>query len=563
MRGSETGMEGQEASVNVRWARAARRAAMSLAIAGLCACGASAVSGCSIYGGDYCWEEQTCDEPSPPAPPPPASPCDGDPERAPALSGCGVFVRVDGDDRNPGTRQRPVRTLQRAIALAAGGRRDGEAPTRRVYACGEMFEESVVLPSGVDLWGGRRCADGDWSFGWSFGGPDQLTTITPGPAAVPVRVLDGGGATSTVVGIRVVAAEGSASDGKSSIGMILSQGAKLRVVESQVHAADGKDGEPGEDAPRLRAKDGQYGEDGVNACTADIATGAPPVITECEGGIESIGGQGGDGHVEEGGDGQPGAPSSAESPVASGEGGLGAGSGGCKAGKPGANGESGQHGPGAIGLGSLDVTGWVGVRGGDGAPGGIGRGGGGGGGSRSRVDMIQCRAGAPRGGAAGGSGGSGGCGGKAGQGGGHGGSSIGIVALGGAEITVEASTLVTGRGGNGGAGGTGQLGGVGLKGGQGGLGYGIEMWDACPGGHGGDGGDGGDGGGGLGGHSIGVATVSVGKVSFVRHAGFTSGGAGAGGLGGGFRKDASEGGRGESGLLVVFPAVTQAEEPPR
>ncbi|KYF75437.1 hypothetical protein BE20_10560 [Sorangium cellulosum] len=546
-----------DGEASVRRARAARRAAVSLAIAALGACGASVASGC-MYLGNHCWEEQTCDEPAPPAPPPAASPCDGDPGRAPALDACGVFVRAQGDDRNPGTRERPVKTLRRAIVLAAGGRRDGEAPTRRVYACGETFEEAVVLPSGVDLWGGRSCADGDWS----FGGADQLTTIAPGPAGVPVRVLDGGGARSTMFGVRVVAAEGSASDGKSSIGMILSQGAKVRVVESQVHTADGKDGEPGEDAPRLRAKDGEYGNDGVNACTAEVATGAPPVITECDGGIESIGGQGGDGYVEAGGDGSPGAPSSAESPV-SGEGGLGADSERCSAGNPGAAGEDGWHGAGASGLGSLDVTGWVGVRGADGAPGGIGRGGGGGGGSRSRVDMIQCRAGQPRGGAAGGSGGSGGCGGKAGLGGGFGGSSIGIVALGGAEITVEAGTVVTGRGGHGGAGGTGQLGGAGLKGGQGGLGYGIDMWDACPGGHGGNGGNGGNGGGGLGGHSIGVATVGVTKVSFERGAEFRLGAAGDGGPGASVREDEGGGGHGRSETWVVFAAAAQAEEPPR
>ncbi|WP_437276839.1 hypothetical protein WME90_37140 [Sorangium sp. So ce375] len=555
----ETGMEGQAASVNVRWARAVRRASALLAIAGLCACGASVVSGCSMYGGDYCWEEQTCDEPSPPAPPPPASQCDGVPGEAPALDGCGVFVRADGDDRDPGTRKRPVRTLQRAIVLAASGRSDGEAPTRRVYACGETFEEAVVLPSGVDLWGGRRCADGDWL----FGGHDQLTTVAPGPGAVPVRVLDGGGATSTMFGVRVVAAEGSASDGKSSIGMILSQGAKVRVVESQVHAADGKDGEPGEDAPRLRAKDGEYGEDGGNACTVNVAMGAPPVVTECEGGIESIGGQGGDGHVEEGGDGQPGAPSSAENPVASGKGGLGAGSGDCEAGTAGANGEPGRHGPGASGVGSLDVTGWVGVRGVDGAPGGIGRGGGGGGGSRSRVDMIQCRAGAPQGGAAGGSGGSGGCGGKAGQGGGYGGSSLGIVALGGAEITVETSTLVTGRGGNGGAGGTGQLGGRGAAGGNGGKYLDHMAWQACDGGTGGKGGNGGNGGGGLGGHSIGVATVGVTHVSFEQGAALRFAASGNGGPGGGVVEDESNGRHGESAAWFMFPGGAQAEEPPR
>ncbi|WP_437810012.1 hypothetical protein [Sorangium sp. So ce1078] len=527
---------------------------MSLAVAALCACGASVVSGC-MYLGSHCWEEQTCDEPSPPAPPPPASPCDGDPTMAPVLDSCGVFVRAQGDDRDPGTRQRPVRTLQRAIALAAGGRRGGEAPTRRVYACGETFEEAVVLPSGVDLWGGRRCADGDWS----LGGADQVTTVAPGPAAVPVRVLDGGGATSTMVGVRIEAAEGSARDGKSSIGMILSQGAKVRVVQSQVHAADGKDGEPGEDAPRLRAKDGQYGEGGVNACTVDVATGAPPVVTECDGGIESIGGQGGDGHVEEGGDGEPGAPSSAEDPVASGEGGLGAGSGGCKAGKPGAEGEPGRHGPGANGLGSLDVTGWVGVRGADGAPGSVGGGGGGGGGSRS----IQCRSGEPQGGAAGGSGGSGGCGGKAGHGGGYGGSSLGIVVLEGAEITVDDSQVVTGRGGRGGAGGTGQAGGSGAPGGYGGKYLDQTAWDACDGGDGGDGGHGGDGGGGLGGHSIGVATVGVTKVSFEQGAQIRNGAAGDGGSGGSFSGNESDGRRGESANLVVFPAVASAEEPPR
>ncbi|AUX36396.1 MULTISPECIES: DUF1565 domain-containing protein [Sorangium] len=546
-----------DGEASVRRARAARRAAVSLAIAALGACGGSVVSGC-MYLGNHCWEEQTCDEPAPPAPPPAASPCDGDPGRAPALDACGVFVRAQGDDRNSGTRERPVKTLRRAIVLAAGGRRDGEAPTRRVYACGETFEEAVVLPSGVDLCGGGRCADGDWS----FGGPDQLTTIAPGPAGVPVRVLDGGGARSTVFGVRVVAAEGSASDGKSSIGMILSQGAKLRVVESRIHAADGRDGEPGEDAPRIRAKDGEYGNDGVNACTEDVATGAPPVVTECDGGIESIGGQGGDGYVEEGGDGEPGAPFSAANPM-SGEGGLGAGSGECEAGTEGADGEPGRHGPSASGLGSLDATGWVGVRGADGAPGGIGRGGGGGGGSRSRVGMIQCRPGAPRGGAAGGSGGSGGCGGKAGQGGGYGGSSIGIVALGGAEITVEASTVVTGRGGNGGAGGTGQLGGRGAAGGDGGNYLNYTAWHACDGGDGGDGGKGGNGGGGLGGHSIGVATVGVTKVSFERGAEFWLGGAGNGGPGGGVREDEGGGEHGKSETWVVFAAAAQAEEPPR
>lgn len=543
----------------MRWARPARGASVSLAVAALCACGVSAVAGCGMYGGNHCWEEQTCDEPPRPVPPPPTSPCDDDSETAPALDACGVFVRRDGDDSAPGTRKRPVKTLQRAITLAANGRREGEAPTRRVVACGETFEEAVVLPSGVDLWGGRRCADGDWS----YGGHDQPTTIAPRPVGVPVRVLEGAGRTSTIFGVRIEAAEGSARDGKSSIGMILSQGAKVRLVSSEVYAADGKDGEPGEDAPRIRAKDGKYGEPGVNACTTDVAIGAPPVVTECDGGIESIGGQGGDGQFDARGDGQPGSPRLTEDPAMSGEGGLRAGSAPCTPGKPGADGERGQHGRGASGIGSLDVNGWVGVRGGDGTPGGIGRGGGGGGGSASWATMIPCRPGAPQGGASGGSGGSGGCGGKAGQGGGYGGASLGVVVLEDAEITIEASLVVTGRGGNGGAGGTGQRGGIGMAGGFGGKYLNHSAWDACNGGAGGNGGDGGDGGGGLGGHSIGVASVGVTKVTLERGAQIRHGEAGHGGPGAAALKNESEGGPGQSAPWLVFPSVTPPQEPPR
>ena len=79
-------------------------------------------------------------------PPPEPFPCDGDPKTAPALDMCGVFVSEEGDDNSPGTKGAPVRTLQHAIGLAAHGRGDGEAPTRRVYACGGLFEEAIALP---------------------------------------------------------------------------------------------------------------------------------------------------------------------------------------------------------------------------------------------------------------------------------------------------------------------------------------------------------------------------------------------------------------------------------
>ncbi|HTN90866.1 MAG TPA: hypothetical protein VL242_44640 [Sorangium sp.] len=424
---------------------------------------------------------------------------------------CGVFVSEHGDDNSPGTKDAPVRTLQHAIGLAAHGRSRGDEPTRRVYACGGAFKEAITLPSGVEFWGGRRCDGGDWSYEGSFGGPDHPTSIAP-PRGIPLRVITGEGeeegATSTVFGVRVVAADASAPDGKSSIAMILSTGARAIVQDSVIVAGNGKDGEPGEDADTERAKDGVEGNDGASACTADSPTGALPVVTVCDDGIESTGGYGGDGGLETGGDGTSGMPTPAEISEDDGHAGLGADLMRCSEGGDGADGADAGRADGAVGVGHLGKDGWIGVRGEDGKPGGTGQGGGGGGGSKSRGEMLACRATLPQGGAAGGAGGSGGCGGRGGYGGGYGGASIGIVALDGTDLTIGASDVITGKGGLGGVGGRGQEGGIGRHGGHGGRGYSLDMPDACPGGGGGNGGRGGDAGGGLGGATIGIAYVA-------------------------------------------------------
>ncbi|WP_437599562.1 hypothetical protein WMF28_42745 [Sorangium sp. So ce590] len=100
-----------------------------------------------------------------------------------------MFVSASsGDDGSPGTKDAPVKTLQHAIGLAAHGRGDGKPPTRRVYACGGSFEETITLPSGVDLWGARSCAKGAWWDAWSYVGPDASTVIAP-PAGIPVGAL--------------------------------------------------------------------------------------------------------------------------------------------------------------------------------------------------------------------------------------------------------------------------------------------------------------------------------------------------------------------------------------
>ncbi|MGK3982343.1 hypothetical protein WME99_04865 [Sorangium sp. So ce136] len=513
---------------------------------------------------DLCSEVAGCA----PAPEPPPGPCAGEPGTAPALDQCGVFVSASGDDRSPGTKAEPVRTLQHAVGLAASGRGNGEVPTRRVYACGGSFEEEVTLPSGVDLWGSRRCDEGgDWSYEWSPGGPQGLTVIAP-PEGTAVRVLGGDDAViagddpvSVIFGVRAVAADASARDGKSSIAMIVSRGARAIVRDSVIVAGNGKDGEPGEDAPTERATYGEQGSDGAHACTADVVTGAVPVVTRCDDGTESVGGYGGDGGLDVGGDGAQGQPASAENPNGNGLGGIGADITRCTAGSRGADGAPAGRAAGAVGPGHLSVDGWVGVRGEDGRGGGLGHGGGGGGGSKGRGEMDSCRD-RPQGGAAGGSGGSGGCGGLGGKGGGYGGASIGIIALEGAELTVDSSDVLTGHGGRGGVGGTGQPGGRGAQGGRGGSHPFTTLWPACDGGWGGDGGRGGDAGGGSGGHSLGVASVGA-TVTLAQDASVDHGDGGSGGPSGNaaLDQDEGEGAPGISFFWYRFDAPDPA--PPR
>ncbi|XXU37227.1 hypothetical protein WME93_01220 [Sorangium sp. So ce1000] len=527
-----------------------------LAVATVSTVGVGGLSGCAYD--DSCYDRRLCLTP-------PKSLCDGDPTTTPALDECGVFVSEQGDDNSAGTKDAPVKTLQHAIGLAAHGRGRGEEATRRVYACGGEFAETVTLPSGVDLWGGRLCDGGDWSYEGSFGGSDHPTIIAP-PGGIPLRVLReegkalaGDDTTSVIAGVRVVAADASAPDGKSSIAVILSTGATAIVQDSVIVAGDGKDGEPGEDADAERAPYGLMGNDGVDACTTDSPTGALAVVTVCDDGIESTGGYGGDGGLDAGGDGAPGEPAPAEDSERDGHPGLGADLRRCSDGGNGAEGADAGRADGAFGPGFLSDDGWIGVPGKDGKKGGVGQGGGGGGGSKSRGDMVACPAGLPQGGAAGGAGGSGGCGGRGGYGGGYGGASIGIVALEGTDLTVANTDVLTGKGGQGGVGGTGQPGGAGRPGGDGGKGFETntgQTWAACPGGGGGNGGRGGDAGGGLGGASVGIAYV-VPNLAIRPGTTIFPGAPGAGGLAGnaGPEDEVGKGERGPQGQLVAFPAA--------
>ncbi|XXS89012.1 hypothetical protein WMF17_38915 [Sorangium sp. So ce362] len=541
-----------------------RGAVTSVVALAVCVWAASTLTACASYSDD-CAEKLACS----PDPEPPPDPCAGVPGTAPALDQCGVFVSEQGDDKNAGTKDAPVKTLQHAAGLAAQVRDNGQAPTRRVYACGGVFEEAISLPQGVDLWGGRLCAGGDWSYGGPLDGQHALTVIAP-PVGIPVRVLGGDDAvlagedaTSVIFGVRAVAADASASDGKSSIAMVLSHGARAIVRASEIFAGDGKDGEPGEDAPSFRANAGVVGNNGADACTADAALGALPVVTVCGDGIESTGGYGGDGGLETGGDGASGLPEPVGNPDERGLGGFGASSMACKDGEPGAAGAPAERAAGALADGLLGVDGWVGVRGKDGKLGGVGQGGGGGGGGKGRGDFMNaCPTGRPQGGAAGGSGGSGGCGGEGGKGGDYGGASIAIVALYGSDLTVVDSKVLGAKGGDGGVGGTGQWGGPGAPAGHGGRGLVADKSVGCRGGDGGRGGRGGDAGGGLGGHSLGIGSVGA-SVTLLPDATVLPGEAGTGGLGGNATPEVLFGKGNDGAALFWYRFDEQDPEAPR
>ncbi|XXR64679.1 hypothetical protein WMF16_33955 [Sorangium sp. So ce388] len=406
------------------------------------------------------------------------------------IDGCGVFVNgpfFGGDDANPGTKDRPVRSVQRGIELARTGR-------GRVFVTNDGFDESVTLPSGVDIYGGFQV------LGWARL-PDDTTKIVPRDGRRIVMTVEpaGAGDTGTADGVSTIDHMTLLSG--THVGVLVRSGAVVEFVRSELRASSGWRGSDGEEWEypnrAVTGPDGLYGGD---ACSAATVAGGVAVTSPCEDGAPSIGGKGGDGLPNGAEDGGAGAPVPTPNPTNSGRGGhAGSDEFGCQTGASGSSGALGMAGAAGEGIGHIRETGWEGDKGGDGSRGMPGQGGGGGGGRRGGLSACGV---ATKGGAGGGSGGAGGCGGRGGRGGGNGYPSIGIIAL-HAKVTVRDSAIVTQDAGSGGDGGPPERGG---KGGRGAPGGALDdgAW-SCQGGNGGLGGDGGYGGPGRGGDSIGIA----------------------------------------------------------
>ncbi len=415
--------------------------------------------------------------------------CPDDPAYGLVPEKCGIWVSAGkGDDTNDGTQAAPVATLMHAIELAEKG-------PGRVYACGETWEEVVMVPSGVSLHGGFDC-----EAGWAYAGAAARgKLVSTGPTAI--TWFAGESQKGAFFTDFYVKSADAVEPSGSSIALFIRDWLPLAVLRAELVAgngADGLDGEPADDS--VPAANGAPGNDGADACSAPVSKGGIPAETACAAGT-SKGGKGGDSGpmlAEMGDRGEP------ESSLDGGEGGLGeAMSPNCTAGSPGLDAFENASGYGGSKFGRLTKEGFVGTPGEDGKVGPPGQGGGGGGALFGSVAV--CGAVNP-GGAAGGSGGGGGCGGKPGKGGQPGGSSIAFATRGDGAVRTDYVVFRSGNGGNGGNGGAGQPGGWGGPGGKGGKGAG-GIPDGCPGGHGGRGGQGGQGGGGAGGHS--VTTMSL------------------------------------------------------
>lgn len=401
----------------------------------------------------------------------------------------GVFVSsTRGVDGAAGTRTAPVKTIANAIALAA-------TRSVRVYACDDVFPESVTLVNGVNIFGGIDCVT------WKVS--TKKTVISP-PEGVPI-VANNLTTTVRIEGVQAVAKDAPLPGG-SSIAMIANNAS---VVLTNVDllagaAAAGAAGAPG--------TTGTSGDVGVN--------GSDPVSTGVCGGYYEKRAVGGAGGVNARNGGKGGNGQGCVIGTLGGTDGAGAtttcGRGAptltasCRDGQAGCVGTPGIAGAKGTGIGTLSLGGYTTpVRAGRGTDGGAGGGGGGGGGGGTRIDG----GGTSQTGGAGGGGGGGGYGGGGGEGGAAGGASIALVSI-YSNVVLNKSRLVAKNGGNGGAGGASGAPGSGGVGGGGGAsgscvttptGYTCNSMPGCDGGVGGSGGAGGHGGGGVGGPSLGVA----------------------------------------------------------
>ncbi len=260
----------------------------------------------------------------------------------PPPDACGTFVSSSlGQDGADGSKSAPLRTLGEALARAA--------PGARIYACGERFEEALVVPPSVWLFGGLDCTEGFWY------APSKGRTEIAGPPGVPAITLppapDAPQQPETrIVDVRAVGAPPWSRAPPRSPCSRTTRTSSSSARRSSPPTAPTARTAPRTTSPRPPAR---TAGPAPSACTAGLVPGATTVQSACDDGFTD-GGRGGDGALLLGDDGADGAP---ETFVNHGVGAPEAGATLCTPGKVGAPGTSGEPGAGGTSLGILGPSG--------------------------------------------------------------------------------------------------------------------------------------------------------------------------------------------------------------
>jgi hypothetical protein len=463
---------------------------------------------------------------------PPVCDKSADPKDSPAcvVDGDGIFVDAAGLDTNAGTKEAPVKSITKAVALAQGG-------VGRVYVCAGSYSETVTLTAAVSVYGGFACGT------YAYSGVLPVVTAAVGKSALSITGVTG----VALEDMQFVSVDATGTDasgnGNSSIAAFISSSTGVTIKRSTFKAGAGAAAVAGATTGTVYTTPAQAGKQGT--ASAGGAALGPFTCTNSSGKTSS--GKGGD-PSSGGSGGTMGSADPAISPVSptgddGAPGGLNCGTAAAHGGSYGVGGGGGLA---ATSAGSLTASAWQPSTGGAGAVGGVGEGGGGGGSTDTS--------------GGGGSGSLGGCGGDAGQGGAGGGGSLGLAVY-QSSLTLVASTLQASAGGGGGSG---------SKGGTGqnvSLGGAPGSSAACNGAVGGLGGSGGGGAGGSGGISAGIVwtgtaptvdgtvTNNATSLAGITVASTPAGGGGAGAAGDPVTGAARGGQTGAVGLSGVAQAV--------
>ncbi|NNK64866.1 MAG: DUF1565 domain-containing protein, partial [Gemmatimonadetes bacterium] len=138
-----------------------------------------------------------------------------------------LFVAPSGSDGNAGTREAPFATIQAAIEAARSSGSD-------VYVAGGTYEETLSLARDVSLYGGFDAQT------WQRDVNAYRPTVRGGSVAVTAQ-----GAHDIVIeGFRIEAAD-AADPGESSVAMRVVDATAVRVLRTELVAADGSAGRNG------------------------------------------------------------------------------------------------------------------------------------------------------------------------------------------------------------------------------------------------------------------------------------------------------------------------------